>query len=226
MSSQYSRRGLYGGAITVSLPADSIDGSDLRQIPDHQEVFLRQDTLTSIIFEINEYQTPATVDHANAISSTGSTNLTTTNTSIPPSDSAAATYHLNDTIIEPDYLSPDGIETTSIKLAQPSLTAFPVYLSAATIITPEIDHSAKSTLPVNWQSNPIQKEYQTKTQQLLIRMKEYGTDLCVRVNVPMKEFGGVQSEAALTEVARADQIMKTIIESLNIKDFGLFGGGE
>ena len=57
-------------------------------------------------------------------------------------------------------------------------------------------------------------------------MKEYGTDLCIRVNIPMKEFGegGQQSEAALTEVAIMDQIVERILQSFEIVDFGLFGG--
>jgi len=226
MPSQVLPRELYGGAIVVALPSDSIDASDLRQIPDHQEVFLREKTLTSIIFEINEFQASETVGSAGpSVGHTAATNLPA-NSHVPPVDEAAATYHLQDLIVEPDYISPDGVETVTVKLPQTSVSDLPAYLSAATIITPEIDHSAKSTLPVGWQSDPVQKEYQTKTQQLLVRMKEHDTDFCVRINVPMKEFPHAQSEAALTEVAVADRIMSNIIESLDIKDFGLFGGGE
>lgn len=227
MSSQVALSKLYGGAIVVALPSDSIDASDLRQIPDHQEVFLSQKTLTSIIFEINEYQASGTVASAGeSAGRTAATNLPIASSDVPIIDEAAATYHMKDVIAVPDYLSPDGVETVTIKLPQASVTNFPAYCSAATIITPEIDHSAKSTLPVGWQSDPVQKEYQTKTQQLLVRMKDYGTDFCVRINVPMKEFKHAQSDAALTELAVADQIMKNIINSLDIKDFGLFGGGE
>jgi len=227
MSSQTALRELYGGAIIAALPSIAIDASDLRQIPDHQEVFLSQKTLTSIIFEINEYQASNTVASASASAGhTAATNLPIATSDVPPADEAAAIYHFKDVIAEPDYLTPEGVETVNIKLSKPSVTAFPAYCSAATITTPEIDHSAKSTLPVGWQSNPVQKEYQTKTQQLLIRMKEYGTDFCVRINVPLKEFQHAQSEAALTELAVADQILRNIIESLDIKDFGLFSGGE
>ena len=48
---------LYGGAMECSIPKDFIDLSKLRQIPNHQEVFV---TTTkpdiSIIFELNQYQ--------------------------------------------------------------------------------------------------------------------------------------------------------------------------
>ncbi|KZT65435.1 Mog1p/PsbP-like protein [Daedalea quercina L-15889] len=45
-------RDLFGGAITATLPAELVDASDLRQVPDTQEVFLYPDSDISIIFEI------------------------------------------------------------------------------------------------------------------------------------------------------------------------------
>ncbi|CAE6414849.1 unnamed protein product [Rhizoctonia solani] len=49
---------LFGGAITVRLPAGLTDASDLRQVPDTQEVFLAPDSEVSIIFEILERVAP------------------------------------------------------------------------------------------------------------------------------------------------------------------------
>ncbi|KAI0736883.1 Mog1p/PsbP-like protein [Fomitopsis betulina] len=45
-------RQLFGGAITVTLPTSLIDASELRQVPDTQEVFLYPDSIISIIVEI------------------------------------------------------------------------------------------------------------------------------------------------------------------------------
>ncbi|KAI9788619.1 MAG: hypothetical protein M1816_006765 [Peltula sp. TS41687] len=45
---------LFGGAITVSLPADFADVSSIRQVPDNQEVYLSRTGLTSIIFDLTE----------------------------------------------------------------------------------------------------------------------------------------------------------------------------
>lgn len=224
MALQFEKRELYGGAITVEFPTDTIDTSDLREVPDHQEVFLRRSTLTSIIFEINEYQDTAAIQGAaNTISTYSELNIDST---IPSADGAAATHHFKDVIVPTDYLTPAGIETVAVKLAQPSLANFPAYFSTGAIIEREVDRLVKSTLPVEWQASPAQKEVETKTQQLLIRMKDHGTDFCVRINIPMKEFNGAQSEAALTELAVVDQIMKKIVQTLDVKDFGLFGGGE
>jgi len=54
-----STRELFGGAITVTLPTALLDASDLRQIPDTQEVFLSPNSGVSIIFEVLE-RVPAT----------------------------------------------------------------------------------------------------------------------------------------------------------------------
>jgi len=46
------RRDLFGGAIVAETPNDLIDVSDLRQVPDTQEVFLYPNSSVSIILEI------------------------------------------------------------------------------------------------------------------------------------------------------------------------------
>jgi len=47
-------RELFGGAITATLPANVIDASDIRQIPDTQELFLFSESDISIILEVLE----------------------------------------------------------------------------------------------------------------------------------------------------------------------------
>ncbi|KAH9879827.1 hypothetical protein J1614_001851 [Plenodomus biglobosus] len=46
---------LYGGAITLDLPSSFADASQIRQIPDHQEVYLDANGYSSIVVEILEY---------------------------------------------------------------------------------------------------------------------------------------------------------------------------
>ena len=43
---------LFGGAITVSLDGDYLDASDMRQVPDNQEVLLSRTTNVSVIVEV------------------------------------------------------------------------------------------------------------------------------------------------------------------------------
>ncbi|KAJ7632410.1 hypothetical protein FB45DRAFT_912372 [Roridomyces roridus] len=52
MRTTSATRELFGGAITAVAPLNLIDASDLRQVPDTQEVFLYPDSSASIIVEI------------------------------------------------------------------------------------------------------------------------------------------------------------------------------
>lgn len=45
---------LFGGALTATLPTTFSDVSEIRQIPDHQEVFLEKTAFSSITFDILE----------------------------------------------------------------------------------------------------------------------------------------------------------------------------
>ncbi|KAF2814253.1 Mog1p/PsbP-like protein [Mytilinidion resinicola] len=62
MSFQHTN--LFGGAITVDLPTGFGDVSDIRQVPDTQEVYLDANGFTSIIFDILEWVEDAASDEA------------------------------------------------------------------------------------------------------------------------------------------------------------------
>lgn len=49
-------RPLFGGALSAAIPSSAQDISELRQIPDNQEVFANSQTDQSIIIELLEYQ--------------------------------------------------------------------------------------------------------------------------------------------------------------------------
>lgn len=185
---------LYGGAIAVELPSPLIDASDIRQIPDHQEVFLSTKTLTSIIFEINQY--------------------------VNQPDPAALYFHFTDVIAPPDRLEGELDAPTKLSLAQDSMKGFPAYLVYGGIITPEVDKNAPTTLPVDWQQTPQTTNQITKCYQLVVRMEKYGTDFCVRVNVPLKEL--VETADAEAEEGLAKAIVEKIVATLDVKQFGLF----
>lgn len=196
--------------------ADSPYHSDLRDIPDHQEVFLSRETLTSITFEINEFQTTSQVVGA----PTDAEPATATSPDI-----SAAEHHFKDLIDAEDKLSGQGLRTVAVKLAQQSLAKYPAYVTGGTILVHEIDKKAKSVLPREWQSDPLKKVSETRTIQLLVRMADHETDLCVRVDVPLKEYKDDAGKAK-SENAAAEAIMEHVVASLDVKDFGLFGGGE
>jgi len=58
---------LFGGAITASIPSSFIDASNLRQVPDNQEVFVDGDGLASVTFDILEKLETSDVEKAIAI---------------------------------------------------------------------------------------------------------------------------------------------------------------
>jgi len=57
-------RDLYGGAIVAKMPPNLIDASDIRQVPDNQEVFLYPDSGVSIIVEILQMVQPPQLEDA------------------------------------------------------------------------------------------------------------------------------------------------------------------
>jgi hypothetical protein len=187
---------LYGGAMAVALPKPYVDASDLRQIPDHQEVFLSHETLTSVIFEINQYVETST-------------------------ETSAIQFHFTDVIEKSDRLAEPLSEPSKAMMVKPSLKDFPAYVLQGSILAPEVDKQASSNLPVEWQQTPQTIDRVTKVLQLVIRMQKYETDLCVRINVPMNEMKN--NEQAGKEEAFANAVMEKIVETLDIKDFGLFG---
>ena len=58
------RRELFGGAITIMLPETFEDVSVLREIPDHQEVFVDRDSEVSLIVELLEHDGTISDEHA------------------------------------------------------------------------------------------------------------------------------------------------------------------
>ncbi|CDW99765.1 hypothetical protein [Sporisorium scitamineum] len=62
MASTKEPRALFGGAISVDLPTGFIDASDFRQVPDNQEVLVRDDSDVSLIVEVLQLATDEGAD--------------------------------------------------------------------------------------------------------------------------------------------------------------------
>ncbi|EST05064.1 Ran-interacting Mog1 protein [Kalmanozyma brasiliensis GHG001] len=62
MTQARETRALFGGAITVELPKGFIDASDFRQVPDNQEVLVRDDSDISLIIEVLQLATDEGAD--------------------------------------------------------------------------------------------------------------------------------------------------------------------
>ena len=180
---------------TSEAPTDyTTINSDLREIPSHQEVWLSPTTLTNIIFEINQFETSRS------------------------SDIDAAIYHFKDVIDDEDTLLHDLPQPNAVTMKSGALSKYPAYAVSGIVVSKE---KAKSVLPADWEQTPQMVDVQTMIYQLVIRMKNVDTDLCVRINVPLKEFEG---EEGLKEVKLGQEISEKVFESLTITNFGLFEG--
>ena len=111
----------------------------------------------------------------------------------------------------------------AVTMHSTSLSKFPAYSMSGVVVSKEKPNAAQvrgsSVLPVEWEQTPQMLDVQTMMYQLVVRMKEVETDLCVRVNVPLKEFEG---EAGASEIGFAKECLERIVGSLSIEDFGLF----
>lgn len=50
----FKSRELFGGGIRINVPDNFVDVSDFRQVPDHQEVFVSNDSDATLIVELLE----------------------------------------------------------------------------------------------------------------------------------------------------------------------------
>ncbi|CAD6443068.1 30ae0cf1-48eb-4e0b-8ef6-96c82c6c237c [Sclerotinia trifoliorum] len=120
----YTSTPLFGGALIVDLPSTFADVSTIRQVPDHQEVYLDKDGFTSIIFDITE-----------RVGTAGSS---------PATDGAAMTTHLED-IVDSDL---DTVKVWSI--TDTKFTKLPEGIPAYTLIatqTPPHDPNSHTSAP-------------------------------------------------------------------------------
>ncbi|EXJ59662.1 hypothetical protein A1O7_03808 [Cladophialophora yegresii CBS 114405] len=283
MAITYGVRPLYGGAMTVELPVELIDSSDIRQIPDHQEVFLSPTTLTSIIFEINTYvssgapgQAPTTHTEISPDGTT-TTTTTTTTTSVTTSvvsghaspqtqpnpeqpdrnrdaDYEATKHHFTDVISPPDTLVSTLPTPQPVKMLDPSLAGYAAYMLAGNINT--VDDTARNAGSHAWPTHPgaatAPADFPTTGGssashaaqsllslvhqiQLLIRLPDRGTDVLVRVAVPLKEFAragqamgssdsGATEGMIAEEVGRARDLVARVVGTLKVRDWGLLDG--
>jgi len=121
---EYQSTPLFGGALIVDLPSTFADVSTIRQVPDHQEVYLDKDGFTSIIFDITERVGPPGSDAT--------------------IDGAAMTTHLQD-IVDSDT---DTVKVWSI--TDTKFSKLPSDIPAYTLIatqTPPVDPDARVAAP-------------------------------------------------------------------------------
>ncbi|KAI9822890.1 MAG: hypothetical protein M1832_002915 [Thelocarpon impressellum] len=187
-----SKASLFGGAITVDLPTNFADVSDIRQVPDNQEVYLARDGLTSIIFDLTERV--AAADAA--------------------TDEEALTFQLKDVVDNRDEIK---IYSLCPSHLAHNPTSAPVHYAFATA-TPPRELAPDVRTPVF-----------TALLVAIVRLEAQATDLVITVNVPHVRDSYDEDEVDLSMgrsgplIDDAKHIHETVMETLEIKDWGLFG---
>ncbi|KAJ5482894.1 hypothetical protein N7539_006340 [Penicillium diatomitis] len=231
----------FGGAIRGIVPHRWIDGSDLREVPDHQELFLSPDTLSTFIIEINQrvskeeaLSTFATFTHQHPGLSTASSGTATAGTA-ETINQAAALYHLNDLCDEGDAMEivtpPTRVVPTSLSASAPpgsSISAFEGIVQYLTTgrrrgTSGAVTDSAVAGASIDGPSGEGAKVSKVTCHYLLVRLEAQETDLLAFFNVPHKEFDEKGDAQGLSrEEGVAESFMASLVDRLEIRDWGLF----
>ncbi|PWY64951.1 Mog1p/PsbP-like protein, partial [Aspergillus eucalypticola CBS 122712] len=198
----YTPQPLYGGAIKGLIPKGWLDASNLRQIPDHQELYLSPTTLSTLIYEINEYVPDSTSQetlskHSELFASATSASTSTTSHNQDRRetlDKAAILYHILD-IQENDTVSKDTIRfrtpITSVGRREGT--------GAGRVYTGRVELGEEGG------KDAVRCSF------LVVRLEEQGSDLVVWGNVPVKEFEGRGDEEGLRE---EEGVVGEVVEGL------------
>ncbi|KAJ5779574.1 hypothetical protein N7457_007294 [Penicillium paradoxum] len=247
--SQFTEQEFFGGAIRGVVPQGWIDSSTLREVPDHQELWLSPTTLSNVIIEINQrvpqdeaLSTLAALNHQQPTAAPGSGSAASATAETV--DQAAALYHLHDLcdegdtmqVIKPPQLvevrlassSPSPASTIKAYRGVVSFTA-PVRGAAARIpasadgAAAGMADSAVLGAQMNGESNGLPQVSKLTCHFLLVRLEVQETDLLVFFNVPHEEFdkSGDPRGLSLEEVV-AEETVAALIGRLEICDWGLF----
>lgn len=190
--------------------------STLREVPDHQEIYLSPTTLSNFIFELN--QAVSNEDALAAVSGNGSTS-NGTGTEAESIDRAAVTYHLHDLCDEGDTIQ-TIVAPQRVTLAKfrPE-TQVRAYGGVVSFTTPKNQRSR----PGQDTNGGAQESSRLTCHYLIVRMERQETDVLVFMNVPHDEFNARGDTAGLeSEEELARGLIQRTIETLEIKDWGLF----
>lgn len=194
----------------------------MREVPDNQEAFVSDSTRTSILVEINErlnlsqlqqgdpQQAAATSSTTRAGPATTPFSFSLPNTTKDDAvaqDLHAAAFHLHE-ICEISGDSYKIIDNPQL-IQLPKLPQVPAYLAKALITSSTRDvHAAVAT---------------STCRLLLIRLMEKSTDIIAYIVVPHSEFDDAgDPRAAAREETFAEEVMANVVESFEIRDYGLF----
>ncbi|KAJ5082858.1 hypothetical protein N7532_011901 [Penicillium argentinense] len=230
---QTTAQDFFGGAIRGVVPQRWIDASNLREIPDHQELFLSPETLSNLIIEINQR-----VSQEDALSAF--TTLSQQNPSLAAAngadsseaiDQAAALYHMQDLCDEGDSMQiitpPQQMSLARLTASAPAGTLVSAYKGVVQFKTAPKQRggqapatNATAAASPGGAGAPMS---QLTCHYLLVRLEAQESDLLVFFNVPHEEFEkNGDAQGLEREKAIAEETVAAFVDGLEIQDWGLF----
>ncbi|EPS33283.1 hypothetical protein PDE_08245 [Penicillium oxalicum 114-2] len=239
--SQVTMVDFFGGAIRGVVPQGWIDGSDLREVPDHQELFLSPSTLSTFIMEINQrvsreeaLSTFATINHQHPSLSTAGNGVATWTT--PETvDQGAALHHLNDLCDEGDAMQivtpPTRVVPARLSGPAPPGSSVTAYRGIVQFLTTgrrrgtigAVTDSAVAGAAIDGPSSGGVQVSKVTCHYLLVRLEAQETDLVMFFNVPHEEFDKNGDAQGLSrEEAVGENTVAALVDQLEIRDWSLF----
>lgn len=213
--------------------------SNLREIPDHQELFLSPETLSNLIIEINQrvsqedaLSTFATLSHQNPTLAAGSGSAA--GASQETIDQAAALYHLNDLCDEGDALQvitpPQQADLPRLTATAPAGSSISAYKGVVQF--QNAPKQGRGQAPATNGTSAVAGATtngsgaamtQLTCHYLLVRLAAQETDLLVFFNVPHEEFDKAGDAQGLSrEETIAEETVAALVGGLEIRDWSLF----
>lgn len=194
----WTRRDLYGGAITCEIPSDWRDVSDIRQVPDHQECWQQQGPEGAVlVVEILEREQSVSDENA---ATYFFRDLAEANGAVLPQDGSFSNFPVsgddNEELKKTKRLPADSRIVSGVGCQK-------VAMGRDTDIA----------------GNPRQQEIRwIQVNLAAIRLPSQGTDLLVTLSVPL---GSVRGPDDFPK--KFDERFIRLLSSMNIQDWSLFG---
>ncbi|KAF9922187.1 hypothetical protein FBU30_007721 [Linnemannia zychae] len=203
---------LYGGAITINLPSKFGNISHIREVPDHQEVFVNVDEDQSVIVEILELATEA-------------------------SDENCAAFHFQQLAEDNDAEDTSVIQSVT-RIDNAELPSWPADAKIHFLLGQQriAKFNEQQRLQQRQQHQPATTPSASASQQpdarnlvqimmVTFRLPTQATDIVLSYNVPLK----ISDESSSKQVAHEGSIQEAeiwfreVVKSFTVRDWSLFG---
>lgn len=214
-------KALFGGAIACRLPVDSVDLSDIRQVPSHQECwFLETDQRASIAFTLEILERPAQ-DEAVHEHEQGTNIVAVLFRDLAEANDATA-YRI---VAEPYPVAPPNLAPQSIDFDCVCLRATGEWTTATP--TPAVSSLlAAGNTNNNGDHNyndVVNKNQVMHVEMCVIRLPAQAAEILLTILVPIERLRNDEHDHGFyTGLAR--HWMDEMIASFRVRNWGLFGG--